>query len=81
MVLAHEKWGRQEVKKANGTKAVSFNMKVAENLLSGRLIWLEPSALRRTERWCRQMLRADWLGVNSRKHLEYLRERVLEEMS
>lgn len=79
VVNHYRKHSYDEVKQANGTRAVTFNMKVAENIFSGRLVHTAPSALRRTERWCRQMLECPDLSNNTRAVLEFLRERCLME--
>lgn len=80
--LVYERFNISEVAKANGrSKKVTTDMKVAANLLSGRLVHCERYVLRRTARSCRQMLQADGLGVNTKKVLEYLWERACEEAS
>lgn len=72
-------WTAGEVADAVGrTKKVTFDMKVAENIVATRLIHVTPTAVRRTERACRQMLKSSHLGLNSRRGLEYLRDRALE---
>lgn len=66
-----------EVAKEIGRNMKAANdMAVAENLVTGRLVNVQEYALRRTERSCHQMLASRSLGVNTRKHLEFLHERV-----
>ncbi len=80
VTLFSEQYTLRDVAKEVGrSKAVSNNMKVAENLLTGRLVHVQPFALRRTARACRQMLQAEGNGINTRGHLEYLWERACEE--
>lgn len=64
-----------EVAEDNGrTKKVTNDMKVAENLATGRLIHNQSYVLRRGARACRQMMQGR-PGINTAKHLMYLWER------
>lgn len=78
MKLYHEKADKVEIKKQNGTRKVTFGVKVADNVFSGRLKHVEPSAVRRTERAARFIKSDPDIGLNTRAVMEYLWERCWE---
>lgn len=75
MKLFHEKCDPKEVKAENKTRKVTFGMKVAQNVFLGRLIYVESTAVRRTERIARFLKGDPKLDDNSRAVMEYLWER------
>lgn len=78
MKLYHEKCDARQVKFENHTRKVTFGMKVSQNVFLGRLINVEPTAVRRTERAARFIKADPDLGRNTRAVMEYLWERCWE---